>query len=89
MKALRGKRKDSEQKSHDCTSSIPIGYYSYMGMATTINTGTLKKTCSCRRKSHTMERFYLDMEFPNGNYYLVDILEIALLKGVETYITAM
>ena len=26
-----------------------------------------------------MERFYLDMEFTNGNYYLVDILEIALL----------
>ena len=26
-----------------------------------------------------MGRFYLDMEFTNGNYYLVDILEIALL----------
>ena len=26
-----------------------------------------------------MGRFYLDMEFSNGNYYLVDILEIALL----------
>ena len=25
-----------------------------------------------------MERFYLDMEFTNGNYYLVDILEIVL-----------
>ena len=24
-------------------------------------------------------RFYLDMEFTNGNYYLVDIQEIALL----------
>ena len=26
-----------------------------------------------------MGRFNLDMEFTNGNYYLVDILEIALL----------
>ena len=26
-----------------------------------------------------MGRFYLEMEFTNGNYYLVDILEIALL----------
>ena len=26
-----------------------------------------------------MGRFYLDMEFTNGNYYLVDILETALL----------
>ena len=26
-----------------------------------------------------MGRFYLDMEFTDGNYYLVDILEIALL----------
>ena len=26
-----------------------------------------------------MGRFYLDIEFTNGNYYLVDILEIALL----------
>ena len=26
-----------------------------------------------------MGRFYLDMEFTNGNYYLVDILEIALV----------
>ena len=26
-----------------------------------------------------MGRFYLDMEFTNGNYYLADILEITLL----------
>ena len=26
-----------------------------------------------------MGRFYLDMEFTNGNYYLVDILEKVLL----------
>ena len=26
-----------------------------------------------------MAKFYLNMEFTNGNYYLVDILEIALL----------
>ena len=26
-----------------------------------------------------MGRFYLEMEFTNGNYYLVDILKIALL----------
>ena len=25
-----------------------------------------------------MGRFYLDMEFTNGNYYLADIIEIAL-----------
>ena len=46
-----------------------------MGIATTINT----TTGSSRRKSHTMGRFYFDMEFTNGNYYLVDIPEIALL----------
>ena len=28
-----------------------------------------------------MGRFDLDMEFTNRNYYLVDILEIALLAG--------
>ena len=28
-----------------------------------------------------MGKFYLDMEFTNGNYYLADILEIALLSG--------
>ena len=26
-----------------------------------------------------MGRFYLDMEFTNGNYYLTDILEIAVV----------
>ena len=26
-----------------------------------------------------MGRFYLDMEFTNGNYYLADIIEIALV----------
>ena len=26
-----------------------------------------------------MGRFYLDMEFANGNYYLTDILEIVLV----------
>ena len=26
-----------------------------------------------------MRRFYLDMDFTNGNYYLVDILEITVL----------
>ena len=26
-----------------------------------------------------MGRFYLDMEFTNGNYYLMDILEIAVV----------
>ena len=26
-----------------------------------------------------MGRFYLDMEFTNGNYYLADILEIAVV----------
>ena len=28
-----------------------------------------------------MEKFYLDMKFKNGNYYLADILEIALVAG--------
>ena len=28
-----------------------------------------------------MGKFYLDMEFTNGNYYLADILEIALVAG--------
>ena len=28
-----------------------------------------------------MGKFYLDVEFTNGNYYLVDILEIALVAG--------
>ena len=26
-------------------------------------------------------KFYLDMEFKSGNYYLADILEIALVSG--------
>ena len=29
--------------------------------------------------THIMGKFYLDLEFTNGNYYLVDILEIALV----------
>ena len=28
-----------------------------------------------------MGKLYLDMEFTNGNYYLADILEIALVAG--------
>ena len=28
-----------------------------------------------------MGRFYLNLEFTNGNYYLADILEIALVAG--------
>ena len=28
-----------------------------------------------------MGKFYLDLEFTNGNYYLVDIFEIALVAG--------
>ena len=28
-----------------------------------------------------MGRFYLDTEFTNGNYYLADIIKIALLSG--------
>ena len=31
------------------------------------------------QKEVTMVRFYLDMEFTNGNYYLTDILEIAVV----------
>ena len=32
-----------------------------------------------------MGKFYLDMEFINGNYYLADILEIALETGKSGY----
>ena len=32
-----------------------------------------------------MGKFYLDMEFTNGNYYLADILEIALLADESGY----
>ena len=28
-----------------------------------------------------MGKFYLDLEFTDGNYYLDDVLEIALLAG--------
>ena len=56
----------------------------HMDISTTINTTTLsQKYCSqvvVLQKEVTMGRFYLDMEFTNGNYYLVDILEIALLS---------
>ena len=79
MKALRGKRKDSEQKSH----AAPLSFR----LATSIlgdnhnykyhNTQT--ENCSCRKTSDTMGRFYLDMKFTNGNYYLVDIMEIAVV----------
>ena len=34
-----------------------------------------------RVSTHIMGKFYLDLEFTNGNYYLVDILEIALVVG--------
>ena len=30
-----------------------------------------------------MGKFYLDMEFTNGNYYLAGILEIALVADKE------
>ena len=80
MKALRGKRKDSEQKSH---LHLQHSYWllPYKGIATPINTTTLR--------SDTMGRIYLDMAFTNGKYYLVDILEIAVvveeLKRISRY----
>ena len=51
---------------------------------TTINTITFsQKSCSqavvVLYRGVTMGRFYLDMEFINGNYYLVDMLEMTLL----------
>ena len=79
MKALREKRKDSEQKSHTApplfllTTAI-LGHshnYKYRGMQA--------ENCSCRRKSDAVGSFYLDMEFTNGNYYLTVILEIAVV----------
>ena len=33
-----------------------------------------------------MGKFYLDMEFTNGNYYLADILEIALIAEDGGYV---
>ena len=30
---------------------------------------------------HTIGKFYLDLEFTNGDYYLADVLEIALVAG--------
>ena len=30
--------------------------------------------------------FYLDMEFTNGNYYLADILELALVAEESGYV---
>ena len=55
-----------------------------MDIATTINTTTFSQkklypSGVVAERSDTMGRFYLDMEFTNANYYLVDILEIALL----------
>ena len=51
-----------------------------MDIATTINTTTLKETAVTEGShTHMMGKFYLDIEFTNGNYYLADILEIALL----------
>ena len=41
---------------------------------------TIPSEAAVAEGSHTRwGRFYLDMEFTNGNYYLVDILETALL----------
>ena len=55
-----------------------------MDIATTINTTKLCQKNHSQalvlEKEVTMGKFYLDMEFTNGNYYLVDILEIALLS---------
>ena len=33
-----------------------------------------------------MGKFYLDIEFTNGNYYLADILEIALIAEDSGYV---
>ena len=35
---------------------------------------------------HIMEKFYLDLEVTNGNYYLADVLEIALVAGECGYV---
>ena len=32
-----------------------------------------------------MGKFYVDLEFTNGNYYLTDILELALLSEESGY----
>ena len=48
MKALRGKREDSEQKSHTALSLFLLAT-SILGIATTINTAT------CRQKTAVAE----------------------------------
>ena len=35
---------------------------------------------------HIMGKFYLDLEVTNGNYYLADVLEIALVAGECGYV---
>ena len=82
MKALRGKRKDSGQKSH---TAPPVFLLATSTLGHSHKIPRHSKTPQSQKEVKHDGRFYLDMEFTNGTYYLVDIRVLpTIMSGLVT-----